>query len=239
MPVSGYLKDMAGSLFHLLLPPACAACNKPLIQAEEALCLDCLLNLPYTDFHKDPDNTLAKQYWGKTEVRHAAACFYFHESSKVRNLLHQIKYQRNKKAAEYTGRLYGELLQNSPFAGCDYIVPVPLHPSKLRTRGYNQTQVFASGLGASLQIPLLDDLLYRETKGASQTSRNRENRFNMLQGAFKLKTGASYDELIKKKHILLADDVITSGATLEICAGLFRSRGCSVSIIALAYTQTH
>lgn len=235
MPLLSFIQEIGSSLKHLLIPPACACCNTPLLYEEEPICLHCQLSLQPTNFHLHGDNPLARQFWGLDSITSAAACYYFLKGSKVQGLMHQIKYQRNKAAALFIGELYGKALAVSSFSRCDYLVPVPLHSSRLRQRGYNQSEVFAKGLSTGMHIPVVADVLVREKKGGSQTFRSRQERFAMLEGAFELAGSTAY---LEGRHILLVDDVITSGATLEICARLFLGLGCQVSIIAIAYTQS-
>lgn len=232
------LEEIRDSLIHLLFPPVCAACNLPVLPEEDAICLQCLSNLPYTNFHLYTDNALARQFWGLDKIENAASCFFFNKNSKVQNLLHQLKYQRNKKAAVYLGRLYGSQLKNSPFSACDFILPVPLHSAKLKKRGYNQSEVFARGLAASLDIPVLDNVLIRTTAGESQTFKSRKERFTMLEGAFKIRNTQFFDNSTNPLHVLIVDDVITSGATLEICASLFLNMNVRVSLLSIAYAKS-
>lgn len=237
MSLTNYLHELSNSLLHLLLPPACASCNQPLLFEEESVCLHCLLSLPYTNFHQYSDNALARQFWGIDKIESAAACFYFKKNSKVQNLLHQLKYQRNKNAAVFLGRMYGSQLKTSSFNTCDLIIPIPLHPIKLKQRGYNQSELFANGLAESMGIPLLRNALIRVKQGKSQTLKSRKERFYMLQGAFEISHIPS-NESGTPQHILLVDDVITSGATLETCAKLFLLKKFKVSLLSIAYAKS-
>ena len=237
MSLTNYLHELGNSLVHLFFPPACASCNKPLLYEEDSVCLHCLLSLPYTNFHQYDDNALARQFWGLDKIEAAAACFYFNKNSKVQNLLHQVKYQRNKNAAVFLGRMYGMQLKTSSFSTCDFIIPIPLHPVKLKKRGYNQSELFASGLAETMGIPLLTNVLIRVKQGESQTLKSRKERFNMLEGAFEISHIPSNESGIIP-HLLLVDDVITSGATLETCANLFLSKNFNVSLLSIAYAKS-
>lgn len=237
MSLTNYLYELGSSLVHLFFPPACASCNKPLLYEEDSVCLHCLLSLPYTNFHQYDDNALARQFWGLDKIEAAAACFYFNKNSKVQNLLHQVKYQRNKNAAVFLGRMYGNQLKTSSFSTCDFIIPIPLHPVKLKKRGYNQSELFAAGLAETMGIPLLSNVLIRVKQGESQTFKSRKDRFNMLKGVFEI----TYIPACKSgiiPHLLLVDDVITSGATLETCANLFLSKNFNVSLLSIAYAKS-
>lgn len=204
---------------------------------EEVLCLHCLINLPYTNFHLEPENSLLKQFWGTSYIESATACLYFQQGSKVQHLLHQIKYQQNKGAALFLGSMYGKTLAKTSFSESDFLISIPLHASKLRLRGYNQSALFSAGLQKSMKVPVLDQVLVREQKGESQTANNRMKRYESLKGAFSLQLNENIRKRLAGKHILLADDVVTSGATLENCASLFHEIGCRVSVVAMAYTM--
>ena len=231
--------EFIDSIFQLFYPKSCACCGTPLIENEHSICLYCILDLPYTDFHLYISNSLARQFWGIIELDAAAACFHFNKGGKVQHLLHQVKYKHNQNAAYFIGELYGNILsKNKTFNEIELIVPVPIHAKKEKIRGYNQAERFASGLASSLKKPVLSKVLFRENQGVSQTFKNREERYQSLSGQFSLSTDLKYLSLLSNCKVLLVDDVITSGSTLVHCAKLLQSKNCQVSIAAIAYTGT-
>ncbi len=219
----------------LLLPRTCPACGRTLKDWEECLCLSCLALLPVTGFHGDPDNPLAEMFWGRIRLRQAVAWFYFRKGSDYQEVLHQLKYNDRPDIGFTLGRLFGyELRSCAGFARPDLIVPVPLNRKKLRNRGYNQSGAIAAGLSAGLGIPASEKALERPAATATQTRKSRYERYLNVTGKFRV-TG---EATIENRHILLVDDVVTTGATLEACAEeLLKVKGVSVSVAALAWAK--
>ena len=216
----------------LIFPELCQACAKSLYRNEDLICADCLYHLPYTDFHLQPDNAVAQQFWGRVNLEAAAALLYFAKGSRVQNLMHQLKYKNKPEVGVYLGKLAGKrLLENPVFSAADVIIPVPLHKQKLLKRGYNQSLSFAEGLSEKLSIPVLVDNLIRTTSTESQTKKSRISRYENMKEVFSIKNPP---ELIGK-HILLVDDIITTGATLEACCNvLLEVPGVRISIASIA-----
>lgn len=227
--------EMVGNFFSLFFPRYCMGCGEPLTRGEELLCTFCLFHLPRTFFHQDPANPAARVFWGRVRLEMATSFVFFHKGGNVQELLHQLKYQGRKEIGNYLGRLYGyELGDTQCFRDVDLIVPVPLHPHKLRKRGYNQSRCFADGLSETLGIPVEDDCLYRKTDSATQTRRSRYQRWENVEDIF----GVRNTERIAGKHLLLVDDVITTGATIEACAGiLLQLGGTRVSTVSIAFAS--
>jgi ComF family protein len=227
--------EMAGELFSLFFPRYCLGCGEPLTREEEILCTFCLFHLPRTFFHQDPTNPAARVFWGRVRLEAAASFVFFHKGGNVQELLHQLKYQGKKEVGRYLGRLYAYELSDSQFLnGIDMVIPVPLHLKKLRKRGYNQSQCFAEGLAAAAGIPVMGGILSRKTNTATQTKKTRYERWENVEGIFEL-----YNvERITGKHILLVDDVITTGATIEACAGiLLGAEDVRVSVASIAFAS--
>ncbi|CAM3953145.1 ComF family protein [Mucilaginibacter galii] len=226
---TGYLANF----LNLLFPRLCQACRANLLGTEELICTACLYNLPYTNFHSQPDNMVARQFWGKIDLQYAYALLYFEKGGEVQHLMHQFKYQGMQKIGNKLGEISGlQLSQNTQLQQVDYIIPVPLHKSRLRERGYNQSANFAHGLAAKLLAQVEENNLIRTVKTATQTHKSRFARFENMQQVFALK----HPERLQDKHILLVDDIITTGSTLEACAQeLLKIPGLQLSIAAMAY----
>lgn len=215
---------------QLLYPQVCAACGNKLLQVEEGICTSCLVNLPKTQFHLQKFNPLRKILKGRLEVENIVSLYYFHKHSKVQNLLHAIKYQNAQTAAIVVGEWYGyDLQKNLQFKEIDTIVPVPLHPEKLKKRGYNQSALFAEGIQKAMPCAHLstEDLI-RTVHNESQTKKSRIARIENIENVFALNNPESF----KNKNVLLVDDVITTGATIEACGKLLRNAHVNQLMIA-------
>lgn len=223
-----YLNGLAGLLF----PPVCAACRVPLADGESIICAACWYHLPYTQFHKDPENNSARQLWGRVPIKGITAFLYFHDFSRVQQLVHQLKYRNRPDIGILMGQKYGEILrQVQPYNQADCIVPVPLYAAKLRRRGYNQSACFAHGLSRSMQKPVIEDGLRQFRPAPSQTRKSRYQRFENIRETIEVADSSQ----LSGKHILLVDDVLTTGATVEACAGaLLEDPSISVSVVTLA-----
>ncbi|MDF3078144.1 MAG: phosphoribosyltransferase [Sphingobacteriaceae bacterium] len=228
---STFLDDFI-SLFY---PELCPGCGKNLFKNENVICTDCIYHLPYTNFHEDPENRVAKQLWGRIPFQMAASYLYFRKGSRVQNMLHQFKYNNRPDIGLRLGEMYGLVLSKSGlFNAAHYIIPVPLHPAKLKKRGYNQSAYFAEGLSGSLNIPVLANGLKRLAATETQTKKSRFVRYENMKDVF----DPAQKEQLQDKHILLVDDVITTGATIEACAlELLKLNGTQVSIATIAFTD--
>lgn len=228
--IATYLKDF-GSLFF---PVICHACGNSLVATEKHFCTACIYQLPYTNYHLHADNKIAKQFWGRVNVNSATAFLYFNKAGKVQNMMHQLKYNNQPQIGIEIGRMYAEKLkEHDTYLLAEAIIPVPLHPKKLLKRGYNQSEQFAIGLSEILNIPVKTDVLYRDKAAESQTSQSRGNRFDNMKTVFKAhQTEHSY------KNVLLVDDTITTGATLEACAIALQDVGIeTINIVGIAYAE--
>ncbi|MHB1179583.1 MAG: ComF family protein [Daejeonella sp.] len=219
----------------LFFPELCAGCGTNLFKNEQVICTNCIYQLPVTNFHKDPLNKLAKQLWGRFVFKQACSYVYFRKGGRVQNIMHQLKYNQRPEAGFRMGQLYAYVLNSSPeWQKPDLLIPVPLHPEKLRKRGYNQSESIAEGLASVLNIPVLTDHLKRIENTETQTTKSRFGRYENLKSAFQCR-----DEIdLANKHILLVDDVMTTGATLEACAEVMLSiEGTVISIATVAFTE--
>lgn len=223
------------SLHYLLdffYPRICAGCKMPLLQSEHVLCTSCHFHLPRTDYHLQHDNPVAKLFWGRVPLVAAAAFLQFRKGGRTQHILHAIKYQQAKELGILMGKLYAEqLLRHETFSKADVVIPVPLHPAKERQRGYNQSLLFARGLGEEMKKEISSQHLLRITATETQTRKSRYARFMNMKEVFVVEQPHE----LQNKHILLVDDVVTTGSTLESCAQLLMDKtGCSVSVATIA-----
>lgn len=222
---------MFKDFINLIFPQLCCACGEVLIKNESFICTSCVINLPKTNYHLEKDNPLNKIFWGRTSINMVASYYFFNKGNKVQNLLHNLKYNKAKELGEKIGILYGyEIASSDYFKNIDFIVPVPLHPQKLKKRGYNQSASFAYGLSNSLKIPVREELLTRVINTETQTKKSRFNRWENVSSVFT--SPANID--ISGKHILLVDDVLTTGATIESCAQNLIAKNAIVSVVTIA-----
>lgn len=227
----GYIADF----ISLFFPELCQACGESLVTGEELICTDCRYHLPFTNFHLKTDNMIAQQFWGKINLEAAYAMCYFTKGGKMQHLMHQFKYKGIQKIGNMLGNMAGEQLTKNPiFNKTELIIPVPLHKSRLRKRGYNQSTCFAEGLAQKLNATVDENNLIRVRATETQTHRSRFSRFENMQEVFALKN----PEALVNKHVLLVDDIVTTGSTLEACgAELLKVEGLKLSIATIACAE--
>lgn len=199
---------------------------------ENLICTECYVVIPRTGYHNVPENPVAQLFWGRCRLEKAAAFSYYNKGSRIRNLVHNLKYKGIKELGFELGNIYGQSLKSSGFTDdIDLIIPVPLHPLKKRRRGFNQSELICDGLARVTGIPVDYTSLTRVTGTDTQTKRSRYERWKNVEGIFCVTDSV----LLRGKHILLVDDVITTGSTVESCANeLLKSEGVRVSVISLA-----
>lgn len=226
---------MIRDFISLAYPHLCCACNKPLYKYENLICTYCKYHLPKTNFHLEKDNPVIRQFWGKISVYSATAYYYFSKGSKVQQLLHNLKYKGKKEVGLEVGKMLGRELKESPlFNTVNCVVPVPLHRSKKQKRGYNQSDFIADGIAEGMDVSSEKEILIRDTATSSQTKKSAFERWLNVESIFKLRN----EYKISGKHILLVDDVITTGSTFESCtAALLSVPGTKVSIAAIAVAK--
>lgn len=224
---------IAGDFISLLFPKLCQCCGEHLVRNEEIICLTCMVDIPLTGFHTVRENSLEKSLWGRCYVERAAAWAFYQRGGKVQTLVHRLKYLGIKDIGLYAGRMYGYQLLDSDFlSGIDAIVPVPLHPSRERRRGFNQAAVICEGISAVTSIPVRTDILSRKVRTPTQTRKSRVERWENVENIFSLHEGSVTEGM----HILLVDDVITTGSTIEACVNAIReSADTRVSVVSLAF----
>jgi ComF family protein len=222
-----------GQLLNLFFPNVCQACGEPLLNQEEVICSSCLFKLPKTGFHLHAENPVSRVFWGRVDLNAASSFLFFSKGGKVQHLIHSLKYRGNRETGVYLGKLFGTDLQKSElFESADLVIPVPLHPKKQHKRGFNQSERIAKGIGDAMQIPLVTHKLIRIINTSTQTKKSRDNRWDNVKNAFEVQDTSS----LENKHVLLVDDVLTTGATLESCAqNLLKIPGVRVSVVTLAY----
>ena len=212
-----------------ILPRRCAVCGEILSPAEQELCLNCLLALPVIDFSQRAE--IEKIFRGIVPVERAASYFYYSKGSPYNNLLHRLKYKNCPQVGVMLARSAAvELSKCGFFDGVELIVPLPLSRKKLRSRGYNQCDYIAEGLSQITSVPVSKDCISRIKANETQTHKNREERWKNVEGIFSV----NHPEAICGKHVLLIDDVLTTGATIAQCAQALVAAGCRVSLFTLA-----
>jgi len=219
---------------HLFFPHTCEGCGTDILDDKSVLCAACFTNLPVTGFMGLEGNTVEKIFYGRVKIAAAGSAFYFNKNSTMQHLIADLKYHRNKEAGFYLGKLLGnELAKTNRFNTVDAIIPLPLNPRKEKKRGYNQAAVIAEGIQSVWPKPILNNKVIRKIFTDTQTHKNRVSRWQSMQGVF----AAEQIEKLQHKHLLLVDDIVTTGATLEACAtAILQVPGTTVSIATVAYT---
>jgi len=227
--------SLLDDFISLFFPHLCYACDDALRKNEKVLCSICLNALPKTDFHLKEDNPVAKLFWGRADIHAATAYYYFHKGDKVQHLIHQLKYNDAREVGIFIGEQMGYELKNVPaFSSVDVIVPVPLHSKKEKKRGYNQSVMFGLGLSRGLDKPLNTNILYRKRFTETQTRKTRSERWENVEDVFSVHN----PEAFAGKHLLLIDDVITTGSTLEACIHALKTIPKAIISIATIATAS-
>lgn len=222
----------AGDFIGLVYPVQCAGCKGKMMRQERVICTNCLADMPLTGYRLDTDNPVSFIFRGRVNIEGALSLFHFRKHSRFQHLLHQLKYKGRKDVGTELGRQLGFMLRPSLNAiKINYIIPVPLHPKRERKRGYNQAMMIAEGISEATGIEARADILLRKVATQTQTKKSRLERWDNVENIFDVVK----KEDIKNAHILLVDDVVTTGATLEACAqSLLQNEGTKVSIATLA-----
>jgi len=220
---------------ELFYPNLCVTCGNRLISQEKHVCIDCWQDLPLTNFHLEPENKVAQLFWGRVKIQCATSFFSYKKGSKYQQLIHFVKYKGLTELGIEAGKRFASSLSESEFfKNIDVLVPVPLHPKKYKKRGFNQSELIAQGMAEVLQKPVSKDNLVREKFTSTQTRKNRYDRWQNVEGIFSLR----HPKEFSGKHILLIDDVVTTGSTLEAGAHeLLKLENTKVSIATLAFAD--
>jgi ComF family protein len=223
--------ELRKGITHLFYPDLCEGCNSPLVAHEEVLCIGCETLVPETNYDSIADNDTVVRFAGRIPFQHATSFAYFTEDGLLQHMLHGLKYRGRKEIGEYFGRRFARRLHTTDWISTvDAIIPVPLHLTRMQRRGYNQSQVIAEAMSETLQIPSLPNVLARVRNTESQVNKTRHERTENMRSAF----AVTDNNAIAGKHILILDDVLTTGATIEACAAaLLAVEGVKISIVTI------
>jgi ComF family protein len=227
-----YLYELWDDFISLLLPRLCCGCGTHLLRNEKIICTECYVSIPRTGYHLSEDNPVSRLFWGRCNITRASAFSYYTKGSRIRSIIHNLKYRGIREAGTEMGRIYAASLKGSQFlSGIDMIIPVPLHPLRERKRGFNQSDMICDGFSEISKIPVRKDILKRVALSDTQTRRSRYDRWLNVEGIFDIADNRE----IEGKHLLVIDDVITTGSTIEACATeLLKVKDVNVSVLALA-----
>lgn len=225
---------LINNLLSLFYPRLCAACGDALQQNEQCICLDCMLHLPETQFHKEHFNPLRRVFDGRVPVEEVTALMSYKKANKVQKILHHLKYSGRKEIGKILGEYFGgQLITEERYRNIQYILPIPLHPKKQKKRGYNQSEWIAMGLSKGMGIPYLTDVLVRTHYTDTQTRKSRFARWQNVKEVFEVQN----PDKVAYTHVLVCDDVLTTGATTEAAIHkLLEVEGVKVSVVTLAAT---
>lgn len=227
------LKYLVKSTVHLLYPHICTGCGSDLLDEDNLLCLKCIHDLPHTNFANLASNPVEKYFWGRLPLEAAYSQFYFSKEFLIQHLIHQLKYKGDTKIGFYLGELMGKtLLKSDRFKDVDALIPLPLYADKEHKRGYNQAAVICNGMSSVMNVPVYNKYVIRQHATETQTRKHRTERWENVKDSFKL----IKETELAGKHLLLVDDVVTTGATLEACGSvLMQTDHVKLSIATLAY----
>ncbi len=225
--------NIGNDIVSLLFPRVCFGCNARLYRGEHVLCTFCRNQVPLTEQNFEEENAVDRIFYGRCRILKAASFLYFSHTGIVRNLIHYLKYRDQQVVGEFLGDWFGmELAANDTLKNIDFVIPVPLHPRKLRKRGYNQVTVFAQKLAHYLQAEFRDDLLVKTANSRTQTVKNRFFRTDQQKNLYQVENAQS----LEGASVLLVDDIITTGATMEACTHALNSvPGIEVRLCSMAF----
>jgi ComF family protein len=226
------VKNILADAMHLFYPHNCTGCGSDLLAKDELVCIKCLRVLPHTGFENIKDNSVERIFTGRVPIKDATAEFYFSKTQLIQQLIHQLKYKGNKEIGFYLGAIMGKkILQSNYFKNMDYLIPLPLYPDKEFKRGYNQAEIICNGMASVLKIPVHTKNVIRKRFTETQTKKRRTERWENVEVSFTIE----HPSILNGKNILLVDDVLTTGATMEACAQVLSSvPGITISIATLA-----
>ncbi|MDR1678299.1 MAG: ComF family protein [Prevotellaceae bacterium] len=224
--------EIFSCFMQLIYPENCLICGENLVQTENQICLSCLIQLPKTNYHLQLDNPVEKRFWGKIRVEHASSFCFFEKGAMIQKLMHELKYRDNREIGEILGKHFGmDLAESSFYQDIDVILPVPLHKNRYHKRGYNQSEEIAKGIAVALKKPVDTQIITRAIENPTQTKKGVFERWENTTGIFVVNDIATLSD----KHILLVDDVLTTGSTLEACGqAILTIPNIRLSVVTLA-----
>ena len=227
-----WFADLADDCLGLLFPRVCYSCGTNLVRNENLICTECFVAIPRTAYHLVKDNPVEQLFWGRCRIERGAAFSWYTRGSRIQKLIHNLKYQGISELGPELGFIYGSTLRGTEFAETiDLLLPVPLHKARLKTRGFNQSELICRGLAEALSLPVVVSALERVAVTSTQTRRSRYDRWTNVEGIFRTADRAA----LEGRHILLVDDVITTGSTMESCINeILTTNNTRVSVAALA-----
>ena len=230
-----FKSSILSPLVHLFYPHVCTGCGSDLVEEDNLLCLHCVNELPHTNFEMHANNPVEKIFWGRLTLTAAMSEFYFAKGTLIQTLIHEFKYKGNKGVGLYLGAMIGSsLVQNNRFTKIDALVPLPLFADKEFKRGFNQATILCNGISELMEVLVITNNVIRKRFTETQTKKHRTERWANVEGSFEINNAQE----IKDKHILLVDDVVTTGATLEACgAEILKIEGTTLSIATLAFAS--
>ncbi|MDQ6757053.1 MAG: ComF family protein [Bacteroidota bacterium] len=222
-------------LVHLFYPHVCTGCGSDLIEDDNLLCLKCINELPHTNFAMHANNPVEKIFWGRVDIISAMSEFYFAKGTLIQTLIHEFKYNGNKDIGMYLGATIGRSLAGTDrFKNIDALIPLPLFADKEFRRGYNQATILCNGISEVINVPVIKNNVVRKRYTETQTLKHRTERWENVEGSFEINDPSQ----LKGKHLLLIDDVVTTGATLEACgAEILKIENTKLSIATLAFAS--
>ena len=225
------LHAIKDSVFQLFYPHVCAGCGCDAVTQHSLICAVCMHNLPFTGYENHAPNPVEKIMTGRVPFKKAASLLYFNKESLVQRLMHQFKYRGNIELGKQLGVMIGtRLLESGRFHDIEILIPLPLYEDKQKKRGFNQSTVLCKGIQEVMNLQIVEDAIERPQFTETQTKKNRVQRWKNMEGKFELLNNSK----IEGKHVLLIDDVITTGATIESCAStLLKTKGLTLSIATL------
>ena len=229
------LENLLDGFISLFYPQLCLSCGENITPGEDAICISCQVKLPKTGFHLEKENSFTDRFWGRVNIESGASFYHFSKEGRVQHLIHNLKYKGRYEVGIKLGNLYGKVLKKSPlYRNIDVIIPVPLHPKKELKRGYNQSVMFAKGLSETMEVEWKKNILISTKMSETQTKKSRLERLENVKDVFKINDV----DFLKDKHVLIVDDVLTTGATLEACTmKILEIPGTKVSLATIAFAN--
>lgn len=230
------MSSLLRQLADMLAPRSCAACGHRLSVGEETLCTRCSIHLPRTGFAASPaDNEMARLFWARLPIERTAALFYYHPHSPVARMVYDLKYRGQTDTGRQMGRMAArEMAADGFFDGIDLILPLPLARRRERERGYNQSALIARGVADITGLPIAQDAVLRIRDTASQTTLDHAGRADNMEAAFRL----AKPEAVAGRHVLIVDDIVTTGATVTACGQAIAEAGnVRISVLAMGYSK--